>query len=299
LNGIKDPTDLMVIFGDRLAIEGYDYTFDTKGSRLAFRNDISLKDSSWSIHYQTQYGGTMLGDWKPENADRMSYFEAEHRTRWLNSWYDRQTAFWFLDETRRSEWEGNRDQPPALVHRAATPQELAEMKAIPVNIVKFRSDAKETDLMREVGFDARIPRKLEEEAPRRELELAWRTIEEHSQGGKLIRTLDVVYKDDTAEGLESYMIDIRMGKPGDEADERGKGAWLIDEGTVDLGLPVHVIHEWAMQTSDIEAQPSVARITTWEWTEGSILLRANGASVNDARTAALLRQFIAARMKLK
>jgi hypothetical protein len=166
LNEIKDETDLLVIISDRLAIKGYDYTFNEKESRLTFRNDVNLKESDWSIQYSTPYGGAMLGEWKPENADRMSYIEAEHRRRWLDSWYDRQTAFWFLDDAR-GEWKANPNQPPALIRRAASPKELADMKSAPLNVVKFRTETKDQELSREIGFDARVPRLLSVESPRK------------------------------------------------------------------------------------------------------------------------------------
>jgi hypothetical protein len=299
LNEIKDETDLLVIISDRLAIEGYDYTFNAVGSRLTFRNDVNLKESDWSIQYSTPLGGTMLGEWKPENADRMSYIEAEHRRRWLNSWYDRQTAFWFLDDARWNEWKANPAQLPALILRAATPKELADMKSVPLNIVKFRTETKDRDLAREIGFDARVPGSLNTESPRGEYPLAWKTIEEFSRDGNLVRKLDVVYEDGSGNGLGQYVIQITMEKAGKDAPDPEKIEWLINEEAVDLGLPVHVIRQWGTQTSDIDSKPTVISLTTWTWTEGSILYQADGETANDARTAALLRQFIAARLKNK
>ena len=299
LNEIKDETDLMVIISDRLAIEGYDYTFDPKASRLTFRSDVNLKETDWSIHYSTPYGAAMLGDWKPESADRMSYFEAEHRKRWLDSWYGKQTAFWFLDDARVNEWKANPDQPPALIRRAATPKELAAMKSEPVNVVKFRTDAKDRDLAREIGFDARVPKNLGVESPRKSFPLAWRTIEEHTQNGMLARTLDVVYEDGSGKGLGQYVIEITMEKNADSTAETKNTEWLINEETMDLGLPVRVVRRWGLQSSDVDAKPGVIKFTTWAWTEGSILCKADSVTENDSRSAALLRQFIAARRNLK
>jgi hypothetical protein len=299
LNAIKDETDLLVIISDRLAIEGYDYAFNSKESRLTFRNDVNLKESDWSIQYSTPLGGTMIGEWKPENENRMSYIEAEHRRRWLNSWYDRQTAFWFLDDARRSEWKVNPAQPPALILRAATPKELADMKSVPLNISKFRTETKDQALSREIGFNARVPSMLSTESPRVEYPLAWKTIEEFSSDGNLVRTLDVVYEDGSGAGLGQYVVHITMEKVGVGASEQKEIEWLIGEETVDLGLPVQVLRQWGMQTSDIDSKPTVVSLTTWTWTEGAIRCQADGDSANDARTAALLRQFIAARLKKK
>lgn len=299
LNEIKDEADLMVIISDRLAIESYDYIFDAKASRLTFRNDANLKESDWSIHYTTPYGSAMLGDWKPENSDRMSYIEAEHRKRRLDSWYDKQTYFWFLDETRMGEWKSNPEQTPSLIRRAATPKELAEMKSEPVNVVKFRTDAKDPDLAREIGFNARVPEMLGDATTQGTFPLAWRTIEEHTRDGVLERKLDVVYEDGSGKGLSQYIIEITMELTAISMTEHQNTAWLIQEETMELGLPVHVIRRWGLQNSDISAKPTVIKFTTWTWTDGTVRYEANSDSENDSRTAVLLSQFIAARKRLK
>jgi hypothetical protein len=302
LNGISDVTDLMVVIGDRLAIEGYDYAFDEADSRLTFRDDVNLKATDWSIQYSTPRGGTLIGEWKPENDDRMAYLEAEHRKRWLDSWYDRQTAFWFLDETTRDEWKGHPARPPALVRRAATARELIDMKSIPVNVMKFRSGAKDRDLSREVGFDARVPGKLTTDSPRAEFPLSWKTIEEYSRNGILGRKLNVVYEDGSGNGLDQYVVRISMETvDGVTAvtNEPGDDRWLIGEESVDLGVSARVSRRWGLESADYNAKPSVVCFSTWTWSEGPIRVLATADSANDARTEALLRQFIAARGRLR
>ena len=302
LNGIKDKTELLVILCDRLAIEGYDYDFNADNSRLTFRNDVNLKDTDWSIEYSTQYGGAMLGEWKPENDDRLSYLEAEHSKRWLDSWYDRQTAFWFLDDSRMAEWKANPDLPPELIHRAATAKELAVMKAEPMKVVKFRTSSKDKGVSREIGFDSFVPKKLFMESPREEFPLFWRTIEEYSENGTLATKLHVVYEDGSGKGLSQYVMDIQMWKNGKEpidAANANKNDWLINEETADLGLPVRVVRRWGTQSSDMDAMPTVTAFTTWTWSDKTVCYQANTDSVNDVRSAELIRQFIAARLKGK
>lgn len=296
LDGLTDTESLLVIMSDRLAIDGYDYAFDTGTKRLTFRNDVRLKDSDWSIQYDTNHGGVMLGEWKPASADRMSYLEAEHRTRRLEAWYDRQTDFWFLDDTRIDEWKANRDRPPELVRRAATGEELAKMKAEPVPVIKFRTGAKDAEISRELGFDARVPDKLGEQGFTK-IGLLWKTIEETSRGGNLERKLDVMYVDETKSGLDQYAIDITVEKNG--AQEKADTEWLIDEKTMDLGLPVHVVRLWGTQTGGLDEKPTVARLSAWSWADGDVHFSATADSANDERTASLIRQFIEARRKGK
>jgi hypothetical protein len=296
LEGLTDTESLLVIMSDRLAIDGYDYTFDTGTKRLTFRNDVRLKDSDWSIQYDTNHGGVMLGEWKPESADRMSYLEAEHRKRRLEDWYDRQTAFWFLDVTKIDEWKANRDRPPELVRRAATSEELAKMKAEPVPVIKFRTGVKDAELSRELGFDARVPGKLGEKGVS-EIGLFWKTIEETSRNGNLERKLDVMYGDETKNGLDQYAINITVEKTGTQ--EKADTEWLIDEKTLDLGLPVHIIHLWGTQTSGLDERPTVARFSAWTWSNGDVHFSATADSANDERTASLIQQFIEATRKGK
>lgn len=289
LNGIKDEEELMVFISDRLAIEGYDYAFDPATSRLTFRADIELKDTDWNIQYSTPFGGTMIGEWKPENDDRLSYLEAEHRKRWLDSWYEKQEAFWFFDEAGKDAWSKDRTQSPALIRRAATAKELADMMSAPLSVIKFRYKATDASLTREIGFDARVPKKLSQYA------LAWRTIEETSENGVLVRRLSVMYEDESAKGIEQYVLDIRLEKSARGSGEPEKVDWLIDEETVDLGIPVHVVRQWGTQSTDIADKPTAVKLSTWTWTDGAVRYQASEETVNDERTANLLRQFIAAR----
>jgi hypothetical protein len=296
LDGLTDTESLLVIRSDRLAIDGYDYTFDTGTKQLIFRNDVRLKDSDWSIQYDTNHGGVMLGEWKPESDDRMSYLEAEHRKRRLEAWYDRQTAFWFLDNTRIAEWKANRDRQPELIQRPATAEELAKMKDEPVPVIKFRTGVKDAELSRELGFEARIPDLLGEQGVAKTRPI-WKTIVETSRNGNLERKLDVMYGDETKSGLDQYALDITLEKNGTQ--EKADTEWMIDERTLDLGLPVHVVQLWGTQTSGLDERPTVARLSVWTWSDDDVHFSATADSANDERTASLIRQFIEARQKRK
>lgn len=294
LDGFSDEAGLLVIMSDRLAIGGYDYSFDAATNRLTFRDDVRLKGADWSIQYETDHGGAMLGEWRPESADRMSYLEAEHRKRRLDAWYDRQTAFWFLDDARIDEWRKKRDRRPELILRPATGDELARMKAEPVPVLKFRTSAKDSKLSRELGFDARVPDRLGEKATG-EFDLLWKTIEETSRDGRLERKLDVMYGDPVKTGPDQCAIGVTLGKNG--MTGYGETEWQIDERTLDLGLAVRVVRQWGTQTGGLDEKPTVIRLSEWTWADGDVCFRATADSANDERTAALIRQFIAARRK--
>lgn len=296
LDGIKDQTELMVIMRDRLAIEGYDYDFNAEKNLLTFRDDVTLKDEDWSVQYTGQYGGVMFGEWRPENEDRLSYLMAEHQKRWLDSWYDRQTAFWFLDESRMDEWKADRKLPPPLILRAATPKELDVMKSTSSNVMKLHTNAKDKAVSREIGFDSRVPERLVTDSPHAEYPLFWKAIEESSRGGILARTLVVVYEDGTGNGLSQYVVHIRMDKLGPD-EHSPQTEWTIDEQTIDLGIPVRVSHWWGTQSTDLNEKPTVIAFTTWSWSDETVRYEASGDSANDERSIILLRQFIAKRMK--
>ncbi|MBI9108692.1 MAG: hypothetical protein JEZ04_18245 [Spirochaetales bacterium] len=96
LNDIEEEEALAVILEDRLAIAGYDYSFEPENNQLVFRNDVNIKNISWCISYKTPGGSSMSGEWEADEQDKIEYLMAEHQKRYLDSWYDRQDSFWFF-----------------------------------------------------------------------------------------------------------------------------------------------------------------------------------------------------------
>lgn len=86
LHGIATTMDdLLVILDGRLAIEDYDYRISESGDRVVFRDDIDLRKHDWFIRYATQTGAASMGEWKPDDRDRLAYIEAEHSRRVLDA----------------------------------------------------------------------------------------------------------------------------------------------------------------------------------------------------------------------
>jgi hypothetical protein len=90
-----------------------------------------------------------------------------------------------------------------------------------------------------------------------------------------------------------------MEKKGTESVDSTNYDWIIRDETVDLGLPVRETRWWGTQTDEMGAMPTVSAYTTWSWSDNTVSYRAYGDTVNDARSAELVRQFIAARSRKK
>ena len=78
----ESSKDLLVILGERLAIEEYEYTFDEKTRLLTFRSDIHPEtDGNFHIAYESEDGSHhSFGNWKEKELDTLS----ELQWQWLH-----------------------------------------------------------------------------------------------------------------------------------------------------------------------------------------------------------------------
>lgn len=289
-NDMKPESDLLVIFDGRLAIEGFDYSLDKPGAKLIFREDINLNKYSWLIQYATHFGLTSLGDWKPENADRMSYLEAEHRKRALDSWYDRQETFWFFDGPTNS------DQLPGLVKRKPTEKELADFKSYSPAVMKFHTETPEAKLSLELGFDSSLPKLVFTDTPTGKFTLTGKIVEEASLSGTLTRDLLALYNIGNSESA-GRILELVLSVENKHGTINADSEWIIREDTIDLGLPVQIVHQWGIQITDLDKKPEIIGLCLWTWTDGSVHFSVSANSTDEKLLNSFIRQIIAFRQK--
>ena len=272
LKNIRNYDDLLVILDNRLAIEGYDYTLDRESDRLLFREGVDLNREEWFIRYPGEEGTVGLGDGKPENRDRIAYLEAEHQKRFLDSWYDSQEAFWFIEEADGRE-------KPQLVRRAPTDGERRDMKSFPVSVWKVRSDSPLSELSREMGFSLSLPEEISAE------EISYlmtdKTIEESFRGGKLVRKLHISYENG------GNRVDLVLSSR-EEAEPAVPGR-VMDERIIDLGLPVCRVRQWGLVSQGMGEKPDVSSFTSWTWSKGNIRYYMGCESADEELYRALIR----------
>ena len=286
LSGQTEQDDLMVIIGERLAIEGFDYFFDQDTGVLNFRDDVDLDNSQWFISYRTPTGGNSIGEWDPENPDQFSYLMAEHQKRQIDSWIDRQETFWFFD----SETTGP-EQKPRLVKRVATEKEISDMKNEPVAVWKNRLFEKNEKVLKEVSLSFVIPEKITTAAGR-EYSLWSKTIEEIAEKDVLIKKLYLTYEPAVPDEKNPFnMIDIIAAAPGIIIKDKNL---LISEEGIDLGTDVLKIREWAMQSTDLYAEPEVIILTSWYWTVKGVDFYTCAESAEEEKYDDFIKAFIAA-----
>lgn len=75
-----DSDDLLVILGERIAIEDYEYTFDPQARLLTFRSDIHPEtDGNFHIGYEAANGAHHgFGSWKEKDYDTLSALQWQH-----------------------------------------------------------------------------------------------------------------------------------------------------------------------------------------------------------------------------
>ena len=294
LNNIDKDNDILVILDNRLGIDRYDYYFDKAEKSLVFRNDLNLKKVDWYISYSTSDGGASIGDWKPENQDQMAYFEAEHRKKYLDSWYDSQEAFWFLESGNSSD---EQDKKPVLVRRAAAPEELNKMKSSPVSIFKYRGMTKNTKLEKELGFDIYLPEIIHTENPTKVFKIFTKTIEEYYSSGVLSRKLHISYKDEASELSNPSMINVILSPVSANPEVYEKPDWIIMEKYIDLGKTVKKTDQWAMQIYGVDKKTEIVQLSSWNWNDESARFLVESESSEENISESFIRKIISARAK--
>ena len=280
----KADDDLLIIIDNRLAIEGYDYSIDTQTNHLVFRTGIDLKNTEWYIRYRTQEGGVGLGEWSAENQDQISYLEAEYQRRFLESWYDKQDSFWFFDNS------GTPTEPPNLVKRKATSEELAAMKSYPMSVWKMRLDSDFSELSKEMGFDISLPKEINVDNPSILFKLFSKRIEEYCDNGKLLKRLHVMYENGKVISDNYKLIDIEISLL--QRKEEENPDHLIDESAIDLGTPVRRTRQWGIVTQHPDEKPKIKSLTSWSWSNGSVNFNVSGESSYEEIYQVLIHEII-------
>ena len=294
LNNIDKDNDILVILDNRLGIDRYDYYFDKSDKSLVFRKDLNLKKVDWYISYSTSEGGASIGDWKTENQDQMAYFEADHRKKYLDSWYASQEAFWFLESGNNPD---RHDNKPVLVRREATPEELNKMKSYPVSVFKYRGMTKNSKLEKELGFDIYLPEIVHTENPYRVFKIFTKTIEEYYSSGVLSRKLHISYKDEALELFNPSMINVILSPISANPEVYEKPDWIIMEKYIDLGKTVKRTDQWAMKTYGVDKKPEIVQLSSWNWNDESARFLIESESSEENTCKSFIKAIISTREK--
>lgn len=283
LSDMRPDGDLLVIVGDRLGIEGFDYSFDRQTKRLVLRKGLEVDDGDWLVRYSTSRGSRGIGEWKPQSADQMAYLEAAHRRQYVQKRLAEQKTFWTLEPAYSA------GAPPRVVNRKPTPEERAAFERFPVSVFKNRANVSDGALTRELGFRVKLPRIVQTSGTLREYSAQRMTIAEAARNGSLVRELDVVY----TMGDDRTGLPLVLGKADAAPLAEEPSQYLIDTSTIDLGVPVRRIRAWLLTVTDNNAQ--AVRTSFWSWTSDGVRLTLNVPSSEDENAAELIRALIKAR----
>ena len=274
--------DVLVVLGDRAAVEGLEYTLS--GNRLTFREDLDIETLKYHVSYQTEYGATSFGNLAVWEDDRFAYLEAERREKRIKESYARLQEDYFLEASPVP------GAPPVVVRRPPTPEERKAVEDQPPVVFKMRMNASDAELSKELGFRVSLP--AEVGGCRR-----WSAmIEEESREGRLGLHLTVLYRR-TDRGKYDPAATLQLGvrKAGEAPAEERRGAFLVSERTLDLGVPVRERRDWGLLTSSPNGEPDVVLMCSYEWEEeGALYSLVADASESDFYEA-FIRTWLAAR----
>jgi len=280
LAGLKEGEDVFVVLGDRLAIEGLEYTLE--GRTISFREDIDLEKEKYHISFDAEDGSSCFGNLVLSENDRFAYLEAEHRGRSLKAWYASQSEFWFLAPTARA------GDPPDLVKRPPTPEERVRMEGEAPVVLKIRIGVSDRKLSRELGYRVSLPKSVAD------CDLWSVFVEEGSLGGRLRTRLSVLYRDPDREESENGYIAILYLENSRPAREPEEPEFPVSEETLDLGAPVLLRRQWGQISSSLEGKPQVALLSDYEWDADGVRHSLSGAASEDVFFEAFIREWISA-----
>jgi hypothetical protein len=281
LAGLKKGGDVFVVLGDRLAVEGLEYTLD--GRTLSFREDLDLEKEKYHIGFDTEDGSSCFGNLVLSENDRFAYLEAEHRGRSLKAWYASQKEFWFLAPPARV------GDPPALVKRPPTPEERERMEGAVPAVLKLRMGVSDRKLSRELGFRVSLPKSVSG------CDLWSAFVEEDSLGGRLRTRLSVLYRNPGREESDSAsIVTLYLSSSRPEREAGGDQEFPVSEDTLDLGASVLRKRQWGLYSSSLEEKPQVALLSSYEWEGHGVYGSLDGNASDDAFFEAFIREWIAA-----
>jgi|GEM_PF-1217289 len=255
----------LVAVSGRLAIEGFDYSFDRAASNIVFRDDFDPEAASYLISYRTPFGINSIGESDPKNPDAYAYLEAKHYT---DSFAERRRESgedYFLDPARFV------DGKPAVVRRAFTEEERKAAEA-PIPVMKSRIKVSDRAISAEVGFDARTPKSISSGTRGKKFEAGGKFIEESAEGGRLRRVVSEFYSPAGAEAGADF-LSLRFG-PGEispvaREDER----LVIERRNLEVdGISVLYERVWGIRSDPSPeagpgAAPEPAAIASLSWKE--------------------------------
>ena len=150
LNPAEEP---FVLLGDRIAVEGYDYTWHPQQRLLTFREDLNMEKETFEVNYWTlPEGEASFGNRVSKRGDVADYLMAQReRAAWKRR-VESGSAFPFLEKSASG--------PPHLVMRPPTDAEKKQWLSEPAEIILTRFGISDQEIGKEVGFDTRIPARV-------------------------------------------------------------------------------------------------------------------------------------------
>jgi hypothetical protein len=276
--------DLFVVLDKRLALKGFDFTFDRQSRTLTFREDIDPEKAGYLIRYQTSSGSNGLGNWTPGKGDELAYLEAQHNADVLRRWYESQDGFYFFEKPVV------KGEVPSLVKRPATPAEMGEMLNIPVTVMKSRFEASDKDVSREVGFDVSTPKALAGG-----IYESWgKTVEETSADGRLkLRVNELYRRRDAKPGDRDEILMILSAEDFPEWKLEDEGL-LVSDSIVDLGKDVRKRVVWGT-SGGLYGKPSVVKLVVYTWKDATTCFEITSDESESVMSEQAIREIIAFR----
>jgi hypothetical protein len=296
LRDVAAGEDPFVAVEGRLAIRGFDYTWDAPRSSIVFREDFDPETMEYLISYNTPFGINSIGNRKPgDSGDAYAYLEAQYYSESFARKSRESKTDYFLDP---SAFEGGK---PGVVSRAPTPEERAAA-GVTIPVMKSRIEVSDRAVSKEVGFDARTPGGITVGAGGKTYSGGGKVIEESAEGGRLRRAVSEFYTPvgTMVDGLNSLMLKFGPDRPKPDGpkDER----LIIERRTIDAGPAVKLERGWGITCdpspeAGAEGKPEAVALALFRWEDKGVFFELSCADALRDDAEALIRAIVDYRKK--
>jgi len=270
LRDVAEGEEPLVAVEGRLAVLGFDYTIDESRSSIVFREDLDPETMEYLISYDTPFGINSIGNLKPnDGGDAYAYLEAQHYSESFSRKSREATTDWFLDP---SVFEGGK---PRVVSRPPTAEERAAADSIAIPVIKPRREASDRAVSREIGFDARTPRRASIIGSGKTYSGTGKFINERAEGGRLHRSVSEFYSPDGPVDDGSLSLALSFGPDRPETGGKGDERLVIERRTIDAGLPVRLERVWGIMSgpdpsAGADAKPEAVALALFSWEDRGV-----------------------------
>lgn len=273
-----------IAINGRLAVQGYDYFWDSENLILTMRSDFSDNDLYYIYYLLGDGSSASLGNWHyyddTVNKDKLSYQFSQHIEKQVNIHGNLSEFYYVLDENYL------KGSTPAVVKKVYD-KNKREVLNNSLGINKPRFSTSDKDLSKEVGYNVALPQKIKSH----DIEYSQTYIFEELLDGKKYLTTNRTIQIDSKNNMLVIFNELNSTVYQDIKD-----TFTIKNNIIDLGQEVNKIIYWDL-SYDNEV-PKATKYICYRWEDKFAKIEIKVLESNEDFTEDIISEIIKFRMEL-